>query len=45
LKALQDGQTSQGSVSAVACSQLSTFARIRAQVVFPTPLGPQNRKA
>jgi len=25
--------------------QLIVFARIRAQVVFPTPLGPQNKKA
>jgi hypothetical protein len=26
-------------------SQLIVFAKIRAQVVFPTPLGPQNKKA
>jgi hypothetical protein len=25
--------------------QLMVFAKIRAQVVLPTPLGPQNKKA
>src|SRR5690606_34869730 len=33
------------STSAVKCSQLIVLAKIRAQVVFPTPRGPQNKKA
>src|SRR5690606_39139433 len=33
------------SVSDVLFSQLMVFARIRAQVVLPTPRGPQNKKA
>jgi len=33
------------SIFDVRCSQLIVFARIRAQVVLPTPRGPQNRKA
>ena len=32
-------------MSAVGCRQLMVLAMIRAQVVFPTPLGPQNRNA
>ena len=31
------------SPSAVGFMQLMAFAKIRAQVVFPTPRGPQNR--
>lgn len=33
------------SSSSVRCSQFMVFAKMRAQVVFPTPRGPQNRKA
>jgi hypothetical protein len=32
-----------GSPFSVGLVQLIVFAKIRAQVVFPTPLGPQNR--
>ena len=35
----------QASPSAVRCSQLMVLAKIRAQVVLPTPRGPQNRNA
>ena len=35
----------QGVTLSVVFSQLITLARIRAQVVLPTPLGPQKRKA
>src|SRR5690606_41359588 len=45
LKARQDAQVPQASFSAVMFSQLIVFARIRAQVVLPTPRGPQNKKA
>ena len=38
-----DGQTSQASMSGVGLSQLMVFAKILAQVVFPTPRGPQNK--
>jgi hypothetical protein len=44
LNRLQESQTPQASPSGVGFSQLMVFARIRAQVVFPTPLGPQNKK-
>src|SRR5690606_9939863 len=33
------------SASGVRFWQLMVFAKIRAQVVFPTPLGPQNKNA
>jgi hypothetical protein len=42
---MQELQTLQASPSAVRFSQLIVFAKILAQVVFPTPLGPQNKKA
>lgn len=45
LNDLQEGHSLQGSKSAVKCSQLSAFANILAQVVFPTPRGPQNKNA
>jgi hypothetical protein len=38
-------QTLQASPSGVLFSQLIVLARILAQVVLPTPLGPQNKKA
>ncbi len=43
LKEEQEPQVSQGSKLSLRFSQLITFANIRAQVVFPTPLGPQNK--
>jgi hypothetical protein len=45
LKDLQDAQTSHASPSAVRDSQLIVLARILAQVVLPTPLGPVKRNA
>src|SRR5450755_2038086 len=45
LKETQDWQTLQASPSAAGLSQLIALARMRAQVVFPTPRGPQNKKA
>ena len=42
---MQELQTLQASPSGVLFSQLIVLARIRAQVVLPTPLGPQNKKA
>ena len=42
-KALQLSHSPHASPSWVGCSQLMALAKIRAQVVFPTPLGPQNR--
>jgi hypothetical protein len=38
-------QVLQASPSAVLFSQLMVFANILAQVVLPTPLGPQNKNA
>src|SRR5690348_11490675 len=45
LKATHDEHLLQASPSAVGFSQLMVLANIRAQVVFPTPRGPQNKKA
>src|SRR5690242_10859046 len=45
LKALHDGHSLQASPSAEGLSQLMVLARIRAQVVLPTPRGPQNKNA
>jgi hypothetical protein len=45
LKEIQELQTLQASPSAVRFSQLIVLASILAQVVFPTPLGPQNKNA
>jgi hypothetical protein len=45
LKELQELHLLQASPSLVGFSQLMVFARILAQVVLPTPLGPQNKKA
>lgn len=42
---MQDWHVLQASPSVVWFSQLMVLARIRAQVVLPTPLGPQNKKA
>jgi len=39
----QDSHVLQGSVSSVMLVQFMVLAKIRAQVVLPTPLGPQNR--
>jgi len=41
----QDSHLSHASTILTGLRQLIVFARIRAQVVFPTPLGPQNKKA
>src|SRR5258708_40367089 len=41
----QEWHLLQASPSVVWSVQLIVLARIRAQVVFPTPRGPQNRKA
>jgi hypothetical protein len=38
-------QVLQASPSGVLFSQLIVFAKILAQVVLPTPLGPQNKNA
>ena len=45
LKDRQDSQALQGSDSGPGSVQLMVFAKIRAQVVFPTPRGPQNKYA
>src|SRR5512138_1854768 len=45
LKALQDSHSLQASVSEVRLKQFSVLANILAQVVLPTPLGPQNKYA
>ena len=45
LKATQDSHWLQASPSAVGVMQLIVLAKIRAQVVFPTPRGPQNKYA
>ena len=44
LKATHDSHSLQASPSAVRFIQLMVLAKIRAQVVLPTPRGPQNRK-
>ena len=43
LKARHDSHSLHGSPSAVRCSQLMAFAKMRAIVVFPTPRCPQNK--
>ncbi len=43
LKERQDSQALHGSASGPGFMQLIVLAKIRAQVVFPTPRGPQNR--
>src|SRR4029078_4140262 len=45
LKEIQELHLLQASPSAVLFSQLIVFAKILAQVVLPTPLGPQNKNA
>lgn len=45
LKDWHDSHALQGSNVSVRCRQLSALAKMRAQVVFPTPRGPQNKKA
>jgi hypothetical protein len=45
LNETHDWQVSQASMDGEGRSQLIVLARIRAQVVLPTPLGPQNRNA
>jgi hypothetical protein len=43
LNDVQDSQELQGSASPVMLLQFMVLAKILAQVVLPTPLGPQNR--
>jgi hypothetical protein len=45
LKALQLSHSLQASKSALRLVQLMVFANNLALVVFPTPLGPQNKNA
>src|SRR5690349_8969466 len=45
LKARHESHWSQASVSVERFVQLIVLARMRAQVVLPTPRGPQNRNA
>src|SRR5678815_3009677 len=45
LKETQDGQALQASPSGCWFSQLMVLASMRAQVVLPTPRGPQNKNA
>jgi hypothetical protein len=45
LNDLHDSQALHGSILSDKFMQLIVFAKIRAQVVFPTPRGPQNRYA
>ena len=45
LNDLQELHVLHGSTSFIGFWQLITFAKILAHVVFPTPLGPQKRKA
>src|SRR6185369_11973997 len=45
LKEMQELHLLQASPSEVLFSQLIVFAKILAQVVLPTPLGPQNKNA
>ena len=40
---MQDSHSPQGVRSGPGFEQLMVFANIRAVLVFPTPLGPQNR--
>jgi hypothetical protein len=44
-KEMHELQVLQASLSVVLFSQLMVFANILAQVVLPTPLGPQNKNA
>ena len=44
-KDLHDSHSLHASILSLTLEQLMVFAKIRAQVVFPTPLGPQNKKA
>ena len=44
-KERQDSHSLHASPSGVRLEQLIVFANIRAQVVFPTPRGPQNKNA
>ena len=45
LKARHDSHSLQASMFSVGLRQLMVLAMMRAQVVLPTPRGPQNRKA
>jgi hypothetical protein len=45
LKEIHDSHTSQASTFSVRLKQLMVFANIRAVVVLPTPLEPQNKNA
>src|SRR6478736_9544168 len=45
LKLTHDSHSLQASVSGVKFVQLMVLAKIRAQVVLPTPRGPQNKNA
>jgi hypothetical protein len=45
LNEMQELHLLQASPSAVLASQLIVLAKILAQVVLPTPLGPQNKNA
>ena len=45
LNDLQESHSLQASTLSVRLEQLIVFAKIRAQVVLPTPLEPQNKKA
>jgi hypothetical protein len=45
LKEMHESQVSQASIVSLLLKQLIVFARIRAVVVFPTPLEPQKRNA
>ena len=45
LKLTHDSHSLHASISGVGCKQLIVLAMIRAQVVLPTPVGPQKRKA
>lgn len=44
LKEVHDSQALQGSMSSLKLKQLIVFAKIRAVVVFPTPLDPKTKK-
>ena len=44
-KDLQDSHSPQGSMDAAGLAQFMVFAKMRAALVLPTPLGPQNRYA
>ena len=45
LNEVQEEQVLHGATWSIGFKQLMTLARILAQVVLPTPLGPQNKKA